>query len=259
MAKGFKHGAGGGVSGGYPEFTYTGDYEFLKEEDKNWKLRLLTSGTLTFQKLKTGLDVFLVGGGGAGGWYADTWNNNYSSGTGGGGGYTTTRRGIAAEVGVAYEIVVGAGGICENTWAPNNSGGETSAFNTSAEGGTAGDANPNSKQCGSGGSGGGGTGGNGGSDGSDGTLISSNGGIGQGTTTREFGEETGALYAGGGGGANGAGGEGGGGNGDGYNGASHATDGADNLGGGGGGSQSAASGGNGGSGIVIIRNTRGAS
>ena len=60
-----------------PEFTYTGDYEIVDDSDNpisdfanwknNWKIRFLTSGTLTFTKLNGWngqLDVFLVGGGG---------------------------------------------------------------------------------------------------------------------------------------------------------------------------------------------------
>ena len=82
-------------------------------------------------------------------------------------------------------------------------------------------------------------------------------GIGQGTTTREFGESTGDLYSGGGSGAERgntttiiAGGSGGGGTG-GNGGAGTA-----NTGGGGGGSTAQSGGGAGGSGIVIIRNHR---
>ena len=86
--------------------------------------------------------------------------------------------------------------------------------------------------------------GDGGSDGNDGGdgLSSSNssgylgkGGKGQGTTTREFGEATGTLYAGGGAGKNGGGG------------------GGTNAGDGSGGSQAYPAGG---SGIVVIRNHR---
>ena len=60
-----------------PEFTYTGDYEIVNDADEpitasqdNWKIRFLTSGTLTITNLngaENGIDVFCVGGGGAGG------------------------------------------------------------------------------------------------------------------------------------------------------------------------------------------------
>lgn len=87
------------------------------------------------------------------------------------------------------------------------------------------------------------------------------GGIGQGTTTRAFGESTGTLYAGGGGGGgtpftgSGSGGAGGGANGN--SGYLSGNDAQANTGGGGGGGSTDAfngiRGGNGGSGIVIIR------
>lgn len=101
----------------------------------------------------------------------------------------------------------------------------------------------------------------GGSDGAGGNNGSLNNG--QGSTTREFGEPSGMLYAGGGGGLSraydfspspGAGGDGGGGRGGGVrNGTMTITpeDGKPNTGGGAGGG-----GAKGGSGIVIIRNAR---
>ena len=113
------------------------------------------------------------------------------------------------------------------------------------------------------------TSGNGGSDGDDGG--GSNPGNGQGTTTREFGEISGTLYAGGGAGgtcnlgSGRLGGAGGGGDGAyGYNGnIVLAKDGAANTGGGGGGGASIGTmypnlypGGHGGSGIMIIRDHR---
>lgn len=250
-----------------PEFTYTGDYEIVNDADEpittsqdNWKIRLLTSGTLTFNTLngaENGIDVFCVGGGGCGG-------TNYikNSGGGGGGGYTKTVKGINVSADAAYDIVVGAGG------------GITTAFGATAENGE--NATKNSSNATVGGSGGsGGSGGttasvdgcNGGSDGADGSSgAAGTGGAGQGTTTREFGESEGKLYSGGGGagaggtaGSAGTGGSGGGG--DGGAAGDSGNNGANNTGGGGGGaggsSSGTSSGGSGGSGIVIIRNARG--
>lgn len=231
-----------------PEFTYTGDYEIVNDSDEpitvsegNWKIRFLTSGTLTFTNLngaENGIDVFLVGGGGTGG-YGD---GGSSDGGGGGGGYTKTVKSVSITTGTAYNIVIGA------------SDGNTSAFNiTAAHGARGGDASSGAVP-GSGGAGGsgGGTGGNGGgSDGSNG--LGRKGGKGQGATTREFGESAGNLYAGGGsGGGSSAGGAGGGG--------AHNAKGSTNTGGGGGGKSwdVDTSAGAGGSGIVIIRNVRGA-
>ena len=231
-----------------PEFTYTGDYEIVNDSDEpitvsqgNWKIRFLTSGTLTFTNLngaEDGIDVFLVGGGGTGG-YGD---GGSSDGGGGGGGYTKTVKSVSITTGTAYNIVIGA------------SDGNTSAFNiTAAHGARGGDASSGTVpgSGGAGGSGGGAGGEGGGSDGSNGLGVK--GGKGQGTTTREFGESSGNLYAGGGsGGGSSAGGAGGGG--------AHNAKGSTNTGGGGGGKSwnVDTSAGAGGSGIAIIRNARGA-
>ena len=247
-----------------PEFTYTGDFEIVNDSDvpitesqDNWKIRFLTSGTLTFTNLngaENGIDVFLVGGGGGG------------SRASGGGGYTKTLKAVKVSAGTAYSIVVGAGGIAGvgNSKA-GGTGGTSNAFGASANGGKA-NGTASSYIGSNGGSGGGagssnGAGGQGGSDGSDGFHRDGthrDSGTGQGTTTREFGESGGKLYAGGGGGvgtttpANG----GAGGGGAGGNTSSGATSGETNTGGGGGGAANNKAGGSGGSGIVVIRNAR---
>lgn len=238
-----------------PSFDYSGDCEIVNDADEpitvsqdNWKIRFLTSGTLTFKELngaENGIDMFCVGGGGG-------TPNKYSGGAGGG--YTATQRNIRVEVGKSYSIVVGSGGT-------GTDGGESSfdAFLT-AKGGHAAAGGDNGADGGSGGGGyNSGVGYNGGSDGSDGDNTNglNRHGKGQGTTTREFGESAGKLYAGGGGGGClnttnvGKGGEGGGADGN--------SDAPANTGGGAGGRSS---GGDnltahtGGSGIVIIRNAR---
>lgn len=249
-----------------PEFTYTGDYEIVNDSDEpitvsqgNWKIRFLTSGTLTFTNLNGWdgkLDVFLVGGGASGGGRG-----------GGGGGYTNTQKAVSANKGTSYQIVIGAGGSAPTTSdkVPPNAGGATSAFGLTANGG---DTSSEGDYPSSGGSGGGsgkvgGAGYSGGSDGSSGGGDL--GGSGQGTTTREFGEVNGKLYAGGGGGGavttneTSSGGAGGGGDGGGANANPRPKNGDANTGGGGGGIgnlYSAATYASGGSGIVIIRNAR---
>lgn len=200
-----------------PEFSYTGSYQLVddnggavSDSTVNWKIRFLTSGTLTFAALngaENGIDVFLVGGGGGSGGIYE-W---YPCG-GGGGGYTTTQRGVAVSVNTNYPITIGAGGTGASTKNGTGGTGGTSTFGSIASAG--------------GGYGGGApSGGNGGSGGGTG-QISSNGstdgitagapgvdggdgggshpGKGQGTTTREFGESYAELYAGGG--SNGGGG-----------------------------------------------------
>ena len=223
------------------DFTYTGSYSVIDDGNGNWRIKFLTSGTFKSSKDLL-VDTFLVGGGGGGGKVTDYY------GAGGGGGYTTTSF-AKIKKDVAYSIVIGAGGAVEQ------SGGRTSGFGASAAGGQ-GAVN---KTGGTGGSGGAfavsGKGGSNGSNGGGGNGY----GLGQGTTTREFGESTGKLYAGGGGSgyntnSSGLGGSGGGGHG-GHN--AEGSNGAANTGGGGGGGgHSGYSGGKGGSGIVIIRNTR---
>lgn len=238
-----------------PEFTYTGDYEVVDDSDNlisdfanwkdNWKIRFLTSGTLTFTKLNGWngqLDVFLVGGGGAGG--NGVWSNGYvqpnQRGGGAGAGYTMTKTGVSVTTNTPYSINIGAGAAAPWTDPKENgsAGGDTSAFSFTAKGGGA----PQGGSGANGGSGGGNSGHEGATDGGGGT----NAGAGQGTTTREFGESTGKLYATGGSGVskkNGQANTGDGGSGGKYNETSNGT---------------APSGGSGGSGIAIIRNTRGA-
>ena len=239
---------------GLPTFAYTGSYQNIDDGNNNWRIKFLTSGTLTFSKLQgagSGIDIFCVGGGGGGG------------ASGGCGGRTTTVRAKTVTAGTSYIVTVGAGGA-------EGAPGGNSSFGSLAS--AAGGGGPG----GAGGSGGGGSGlylsssnkangGNGGSDGANGVngygTDGFRNGTGQGTTTREFGESYGTLYAGGGGGAGdydcalGSGGAGGGGAGGSIwdNGPKAGGAGATNLGGGGGGGST---GGAGGSGIVIIRNKR---
>lgn len=246
---------GGGDSPGLPAFTYTGTYETELEDEENWKIKFLSSGTLTVTNGSMRLiDVFIVGAG----------SDGYYSG-GGGGGYTKTLKGVQMLPNTEYQIVVGAHG---------RTGGASSAFGGTANGG-AGNGSGNTGNNGGSGGGGGyyytgsqarhGYGGAGGSDGGNGARGRMKyddtsyyaGGEGQGTTTREFGESTGTLYSGGGGGAGNSssaqGGAGGGGRGS----DSIATSAATFYGGGGGGAPSGQGvSGKGYQGIVIIRNAR---
>lgn len=274
-------------------FTYTGEYVIVPEGDSgDWKVKFLTSGTFTATDALL-IDVFAVGGGGSGGLsIGGSSNSSLAAGSGGGGGYTTTQKSVYIEKDKSYNIIIGDGGSApdgssyENKGGyDGNNGGNTSGFNITANGGSGGRkrgyyTSPTSSRGGSGGSGGGGCdkdrGYKGGSDGSDGSCGAyDTKGSGQGTTTREFEESTGDLYAGGGGaGAGrtvysaGTGGEGGGGSGvsGGTNCAGSAIDGTANTGGGGGGnhctqfsggiSYNFPAAGKGGSGILIIRNHR---
>lgn len=173
------------------------------------------------------IDVFLVGGGGGG---AKGGIANVTGG--GGGGYTTTVKSVQITANTEYNIVVGAGGTA------SNDGGDSTAFEKTAKGGYAATGVANNAKGGNGGSGGGVGAGEGGIDGAN---AAGKGGTGQGTTTREFRESTGDLYATGGGGSDSSTAE---------------KNGAPNTGDGGSGSRTVKAG-EGGSGIVIIRKHKG--
>jgi hypothetical protein len=248
------------------DFTYTGSKTWIDEGHGNSRIRFLTSGTFTPKK-KMVIDAFLVGGGAGGGGNGNT--GLLSVGSGGGGGYTATYRTVTLNANQAYPIVIGGGG------AQSANGGNTTGFGFTGYGGGAGYKVASSYGVANGGNGGSGGGANGrtsgwvqggagGSDGSNGGAVLASGGVGQGATTREFGEAGATLYSGGGGGGSYsnsivAGQNGNGGGGRGYGGPGGGpTAGTANTGGGGGGGSSDANyyGAVGGSGICVIRNAR---
>ena len=243
------------VQSAKPEFTCSAQYQLIKEDQYNYRLKFFTSGKITFSHLgcfANKIDVFCVGGGGGG----STVGYHSGYGGGGAGGYTKTTKKVSISAGVEYEIIVGSGGAGA-TEGQSASGGKTSAFGCSANGGTGG-----AHAGGNGGSGGarghfieaGAQGGTDGSDGGGDYHDFYTPGKGQGSTTREFGEAGATLYSGGGSGLDYNGSwpapidETAGGN-DGSYGHSRAN-GVTNRGGGG------SNGGSGGSGIVVIRNAR---
>lgn len=257
-----------------PKFTYTGNYNVRDDG----VVELLTSGTIVFLNPVT-IDLFLVGGGGAGG--SDARNTVVGCG-GGGGGYTKTEKNFVVTANKGYAVTIGAGAEASRTNDKPISG-STSFDTISVAGGGSVQLNRSSSadytRGANGGSGGGNglysksTGGDGGSDGGSGGLGSATSGnptAGQGTTTREFGDPDGKLYAGGGGGGSyfygqtpvyalgGAGGGGDGAWGAAANRTKAAGNGRANTGGGGGGGVGVGGvaniiGGSGGSGIVCIR------
>lgn len=186
--------------GAAPKFTYTGNYNVRDDG----VVELLTSGTLVFLNPAV-IDIFCVGGGGAGGLPSASSSSVNTPCGGGGGGYTATTK--KQSVAGNYTVTIGAGATLGE-----ESGGATSFGSLiSANGGLSVPYLGSNKKWvngANGGSGGGGArfntnaAGTGGYDGGNGGNGSStySGGVGQGTTTREFGEETGKLYAGGGGG-----------------------------------------------------------
>lgn len=268
--------AGGGKPSA-PKFTYDGDY-VIRDDGV---VELLTSGTITFLNPAV-IDVFMVGGGSSG---RSGYNSSMFGCGGGAGGYTQTVRQFKVVANNEYPVTIGDGGLP----APygklhGNPGGSTSFGTFTVKGGSITPGNSNTASGYSGGSGGGGgvssnsgygAGGSDGANGEQGYMGSKllPGGKGQNSTTREFGELTGKLYAGGGGGGRhiksqtpvvSMGGDGGGGNG-GWSGGGivtkEATAGGANTGGGGGGgsvnnSGSYVNGAAGGSGIVCFRESQ---
>lgn len=202
----------GKVGAVLPEFTYTGKYN----QRKDGVVELLTSGTITFLNPAV-IDIFCVGGGGAGSSSAGSGISGAHGVGGGGGGYTKTVKKQA--VSGSFNVVIGAGATPDKTGSAIRKQGGSTSFGelVSAAGGYSGTYNrsitkeENSYDGAPGGSGGGGgvisssdygSGGNNGNNGEQGYggYNAINGGTGQGTTTREFGETSGKLYAGGGGG-----------------------------------------------------------
>ena len=219
---------GGAAFNPNTDISYAGSKTVIDDGDGNWRIKFLTSETLTFLKDPGDIDLFLVGGGGGGGWFG-----------GAGGGYTNTVSSITPSVGVGYPIVIGAGGAA-SVGGTGSQGGSTSAFNNSVDGGYGGEQTYGGG--GQGGSGGGASNALGGTDGADGADQGSYaGGDGQGTTTKEFAETTGTLYSTGG---------------NGWNAASNSND--ANTGNGGHGGSNSSQQQPGGSGIVVIRNHRAA-
>mgnify|MGYP003291967358 CR=1 FL=1 len=104
MSEAFIVRRGGGGAGGLPQFTYTGLSQIIEDGNKNWRIKFLTSGTLTFTKIRSAsiVDVFLVGGGGSG-----SGSGEAGPGAGGGGGYTKPLTRIALAENTPYSIVVG--------------------------------------------------------------------------------------------------------------------------------------------------------
>lgn len=215
MGEGFKLHRASGIAG--PGFSYTGNYEFIDEGHGNWRIKLLTSGTFVFSRLGTarkGIDVFLVGGG-AKGFYDGS--SPVLLVVCGGSGYTNTVRNVSVSKETSYPVVIGSGG------AGNQEATASSGFGASANPGNKGTVTTTTTpdgtiylgNGGNGGSGGGGedyfvlpagrhaTGGQDGADSSDyeeqSYVYRIAGGTGQHTTTREFGEAGGDLYAMGGG------------------------------------------------------------
>ena len=96
------------------DFTYSGQCQVIDDSTEaynEWRIKFLTSGTLKFTA-NIAVDIFLVGGGGGGAGHVTNSNDNnlFCSG-GGGGGYTKTLNNITLNKNVSYSIVIGNGGV----------------------------------------------------------------------------------------------------------------------------------------------------
>lgn len=205
----------------YPKYTYTGDDTLIKDENDHWRVKLTSSGVIENLGEDLKIDIFAVGGGGGGS----------GQGFGGCGGFTQTVKGVTISKNQRIEVFIGSGGASGygSTTGPSGTirglDGGTSKFgdlcvanggqggpyssknspHSSFRGGSGGGAPAQNSSRSNNNAGAGGTdGGNGGSanntytDGSG--SWTEQGGIGQESTTREFGEAGADLYAGGGGG-----------------------------------------------------------
>ena len=81
----------------YPySFNYTGNCAVYDDGNDNWRIKFLTSGTLTMNA-EVNIDMFLVGGGGNGSW-------SYP----GAGGYTKTLKSLTLYNGSVHSVTIGA-------------------------------------------------------------------------------------------------------------------------------------------------------
>lgn len=152
----------GAVEGVYSLLTGTDSSGKLR-----WELALLSSGSLTLSRAPKRLDAFLLGGGGGGG---------FGAGAVGHGGYGCSAYGLSLLRGLAYPLIIGAGGSGGEN-GRGGDGGESYALGLTAPGGEGGEklsAARNGSDPGSGGGGGkqiGGLNGWRGGDGCPGILI----------------------------------------------------------------------------------------
>ena len=228
-------------------FSYTGDYVVIEDTATTWRIKFLTSGVLTFYE-DIVIDIFGVGGGGAG---AGCNSAASSPGGAGGSGYTSTVTNVSLAANEPYELIIGDGApqsdkkvlgqdgkatiFGDNILIANGGLGGSYSYSRGGNGGSGGARSTVKSTTG------GIDGGNGTSKDTDGNNEPAYAGKGQGTTTREFGEATGELYAYGG---------------NSYYYKTHTYDGDPNTGNGGDGSSGSSGdghGGAGGSGIIVIR------
>ena len=94
-----------------PKYTYTGSHEFIDDGGPNWRIKLKSSGTLTFTNLSglsKGIDVCVIGGGAGGARAKNSTSNTIR--THGGGGYKSNAWAVPVVKDTGYAVTIGGGG-----------------------------------------------------------------------------------------------------------------------------------------------------
>lgn len=115
---------GGAAALALPQFSCTGTPPTLYQDaDGDWELVFLRNCTITFQRIKTPVEIFMVGGGASGksGAHKEVWatwdgvygmQDNATGGDGGGGGErVTTQSPVTLTPGTTYHINIGESGV----------------------------------------------------------------------------------------------------------------------------------------------------
>ena len=117
-----------------PKYEATGVRPlFYKDDDGNWELVFTGNCVITFSKLKTAVDVFVVGGGRTGNngtGKLESASKSYAyGGDGGKGGGIATQLGLTLSTGKEYPVTVGTAGLSSSAF------GVTAATGTGSDGG----------------------------------------------------------------------------------------------------------------------------
>ena len=130
-----------------PVFTFNAKYQIFRETNNryNWWIKIFNTGKLNFSSLGnasiSGIDFYIVGGGGSGGTRSSGGSN---TGQGGAGGYNTTIKNYyQIQIGTDYTATIGAGGASVSGETAGKTGGTSSIFGYSANGGAGGVAGGN--------------------------------------------------------------------------------------------------------------------
>lgn len=93
------------------KYSYSGNSDYIQEDDNNWHMDITTNGTLNVTEEAT-VDIYLLGGGQSG-YIGSAWGDStdyYAGGAGGQGGYTNILHGVTLQPGT-YSLTIGQGGV----------------------------------------------------------------------------------------------------------------------------------------------------